>query len=127
MAKLTIVFGVLLIIVGVTGFALTGSNHPTALIPAFLGALLAVSGGLANTEDPKRRMLWMHIAVTIGLVSVLATLKSTYDVFQLAHGVEYPHPIAIEEKAATCLLSLIFVAFCVRSFIEARRTRISNL
>lgn len=127
MAKLTIVFGVLLIIVGVTGFVLTGSDHPTALIPAFLGALLAISGGLANTEDPKRRMLWMHIAVTIGLVSVLATLKSTYDVFQIAHGVEYPHPIAIEEKAATCLLSLIFVAFAVRSFIQARRNRAAKI
>ena len=125
MARLTIVFGVLLILVGVAGFILTGSNHPTALIPSLIGFLLAVAGTLARTEDLKRRMLWMHIAVTLGLLGFLATLKSAYDVTRLANGVEYPHPIAIEEKAATCLLCLIYVAFCVRSFIEARRTRVS--
>ena len=33
MAKLTIVFGVVLIVLGVWGFVATGSTHPTALIP----------------------------------------------------------------------------------------------
>lgn len=124
MAKLTIVFGVLLIAVGVAGFVLTGSNHYTALIPSLIGLILAMSGALANTEDAKKRMLWMHIAVTVGLLGALMTLKSAYDVFRMAHGVQYPHPIAVEERAATCLLCLIFVGFCVRSFIEARRTRV---
>lgn len=124
MARLTIVFGVLLILVGVAGFILTGSNHPTALIPSLIGLLLAIAGTLARTEDLKRRMVWMHAAVTIGLLGFLGTLKSAYDVTRLANGVEYPHPIAIEEKAATCLLCLIYVAFCVRSFIEARRDRV---
>ena len=125
MARLTIVFGVLLILVGLAGFVLTGSNHPTALIPSFIGLLLALAGTLARTEDTKRRMLWMHVAVTLGLLGFLGTLKSAYDVTRLANGVEFPHPIAIEEKAATCLLCLIYVAFCVRSFIEARRNRVS--
>ncbi len=124
MAKLTIVFGVLLIVVGVTGFWLTGHMHPTALIPSLIGLLLALSGGLAITEDAKKRMLWMHIAVTVGLLGFLGTIKSAFDVFALAHGKEFPHPIAVEEKAATCLFCLLFVAFCVRSFIEARRGRI---
>ena len=126
MAKLTIVFGVLLIAVGVTGFVLTGSTHYTSLIPSAIGLILAVCGGLAMTDDAKKRMLWMHIAVTVGLLGVLGTLKSAWDVIQMAHGVEFPHPIAVEEKAATCLLLLIFVGFCVRSFIEARRTRLTS-
>lgn len=124
MAKLTIVFGVLLVVVGVAGFVLTGSNHPTALIPSFIGALLALAGGMANTTNEKRRALWMHIAVVVGLLGFLGTIKSAFEVFQLAKGVEFPHPIAIEEKAITCLLCLLFIAFCVRSFIEARRTRV---
>ncbi len=125
MAKLTIVFGVLLVIVGVTGCVLTGSHYPTALIPGLIGLLLAASGVIALTPDAKRRMLWMHIAVTVGMLGFLGTLKSAYDVTRLARGVEYTHPIAVEEKAMTCLLCLIFVAFCIRSFVEARRTRIS--
>lgn len=124
MAKLTVVFGVLLIGVGVVGFVLTGSTHPTALIPSLIGLLLAVAGGLAHTEDAKRRMLWMHIAVTVGLLGFLGTIKSAVDVFRLAHGAYFEHPIAVEEKATTCLLCMIFVAFCVRSFVEARRVRV---
>lgn len=123
MAKLTIGFGVVLVVVGVVGFCLTGSHAPTALIPSLLGVVLVIAGGMANTEDVKRRALWMHIAVTVGLLGFLGTIKSAFDVFALAHGVELPHPIAIEEKALTCLVCMLFVAFCVRSFIEARRGR----
>lgn len=125
MAKLTMAFGGLLILIGIGGFVLTGSTYPTALIPAVIGAILFVSGMLAQTEDTKRRMLWMHIAVTVGLLGVLGTIKSAWDVTQLARGVAYPHPIAVEEKALTCLVCAIFVAFCVRSFIAARRSRLA--
>ncbi len=124
MARLTIVFGVLLMVVGVAGFVMTGSNHPTALIPSLIGLILAIAGSLARTTDLKKRGLWMHIAATVGLLGFLGTIKSAFDVMQLAHGVEFPHPLAVEEKAMTCLLCLIFVAFCIRSFIEARRARL---
>jgi uncharacterized membrane protein HdeD (DUF308 family) len=126
MAKLTIVFGVVLLLIGVAGFVLTGSSHPTALIPSLIGVILIVCGGVANTTDAKKRALWMHIAVTVGLLGFLGTIKSAFDVFALAHGADLPHPIAIEEKAGTCLVCLIFVAFCIRSFIEARRARVSG-
>jgi len=122
-AKLTIVFGVLLIVVGAGGFVWTGSTHPTALIPSLIGLILAVAGALAIA--PVRRMLWMHIAVTVGLLGFLGTVKGAWQTFQLAHGVTFEHPIAVEEKGATCLICLIFVAFCVRSFIEARRNRVA--
>ncbi|ADW68765.1 hypothetical protein [Granulicella tundricola] len=126
MAKLTIVFGVLLVAVGVAGFVLTGSHAPTALIPSLIGVILAVCGGVANTPDAKKRALWMHIAVTVGLLGFLGTIKSAFDVFALAHGKEFAHPIAVEEKAGTCLICLLFVAFCIRSFIEARRARVGG-
>lgn len=125
MSRVTIVFGVLLVLVGGVGFVLTGSNHPTALIPSFIGMILVVSGTLAGTPDPKRRMLWMHVAVTIGFLGFLGTIKSMYEMIRLLNGVVYEHPIAIEEKAATCLLCLIFVALCVRSFVNARRSRLA--
>jgi len=125
MAKLTMVFGVLLVLVGAAGFVATGSEHPTALIPGGVGLLFVLFGALANSEDAKKRMLWMHVAVTAGLLMFLGTIKSDWDVYQLAHGVEFPHPIAVEEKAATSLLCLIFVLLCVRSFIAARRARVA--
>jgi hypothetical protein len=122
MQILTIVFGLVLMGVGAWGYVATGSAHPTALIPTWIGLILAIAGGVALA--PARRMLWMHVAVTVGLLGFLGTAKGAWDTFQLAHGVVFEHPIAVEEKGATCLICLIFVAFCVRSFIAARRARV---
>ena len=125
MARLTIALGVLLLLVGAAGFVATGSSHPTALIPAAAGLLFCLFGALAGSHNPKKRMLWMHLAVTLGLLMFLGTLKADIDVFRLAHGAVLAHPIAVEEKAATSLLCLLFVLLCVRSFIAARRERLA--
>jgi len=124
MPRLTIALGVLLIFVAVAGFVATGSSHPTALIPGAIGLLFCIFGAVGSSPDPKRRMLWMHIAVTVALLMFLGTIKSDIDVFRLSNGSTFPHPIAIEEKAAMSLLCLIYVLLAVRSFINARRTRV---
>ncbi len=123
MAKTTICFGIVLILLGIFGFVVTGHHAPTALIPAYVGLVLGVCGFLALTDDAKKRMLFMHIAVTLGLLGFLGTAKSIYDYIQLLRGVQFPHPTAVEEKAAMSFLLLIFVVLCVRSFIAARRAR----
>ena len=125
MAKVTIGLGVLLCLVALTGFVASGSSHPTALIPAAIGILFLVFGVLANSVDPKKRMLWMHVAVTVSLLCFLGTIKADVEVFRMAHGLIAEHPIAVEEKAAMSLLCLLFVLLCVRSFITARRARIA--
>jgi hypothetical protein len=124
MAKLTILFGILLIALGVYGYVHTGQKYPTSLIPVAFGIVLAIFGGLAHTPDSRRRMLFMHIAVTIGLLGFLATAPSIYSAFQLFKGKLFPYPAAIEEKAAMSGLMLIYVLLCVRSFIAARRSRV---
>ena len=125
MAKLTIGCGVLLILLGIVGFVSTGSAHPTALIPGVFGLLLAVFGTLAKTEDSKKRMLWMHIAVTIGLLGFLFTIPGIIDVIRMARGIAVRRPAAAEEQAIMWLICGIFVALCVRSFINARRSRLA--
>lgn len=124
MAKLTILFGLLLILVGLTGYFATGHVHPTALIPAGFGLLLGIFGLLADTPDSKRRMLFMHIAVTLGLLGFLATIQGLVQWFEYVAGKLMPkYPAAVESKAAMALLCFIFVLLCVRSFIAARRAR----
>jgi hypothetical protein len=125
MAKLTIGFGVLLVLVAVAAFVATGSAHPTALIPGGVGLLFLLFGVLANSPVAKRRMLWMHIAVTVALLLFLGTIPADLDALRLARGVSLPHPVAVEEKAAMSLLCLAFVLLCVRSFIAARRARLA--
>jgi fucose 4-O-acetylase-like acetyltransferase len=125
MSKLTIGFGILLVLLGITGFVYTGSAHPTALIPTAIGLLFIIFGVLANTEDAKKRMLWMHVSVTVALLVFLGMIPAAIDTIRLSRGVSFPHPAAVVEKGALALFSLIYVLFCVRSFISARRARLA--
>jgi hypothetical protein len=124
MAKITVLFGVLLIILGAASFILTGHKFPTSLIPVAFGILLVTFGGMAETAETRRRMLFMHIAVTVGLLGFLATAPALVSAFQLFKGKLFPYPAAIEEKAAMSVLLFIYVVLCVRSFIAARRSRV---
>ena len=134
MAKLAMVFGVLIALVGVCGYIETHFWH--ALIPVVLGFLLLFLGLLANTEDAKRRMLAMHIAVTIALLGFLGTIPGLIAMMRFLTGRHQEtasehievgtlavHKLAAEVQSATSVLCLIFVLLCVRSFIAARRAR----
>src|SRR6202041_298455 len=125
MAKLTIGFGILLVLLGVFGFVATGSAHPTALIPVRIGLLFVLFGVMANTDNSKKRMLWMHISVTVALLVFLGMIPAAIDTIRLSRGVEFPHPAAVVEKGALALFSLLYVLFCVRSFLAARRRRLA--
>jgi hypothetical protein len=84
MAKLTIGFGILLILLGIFGFVATGSAHPTALIPVGIGVLFIFFGVMANSADTKKRMLWMHISVTVALLVFLGMIPAMWDVFRIS-------------------------------------------
>jgi TRAP-type C4-dicarboxylate transport system permease small subunit len=122
MAKLTMVFGGLLIVVSLGFWIAMGRAESAALHPAGLGVLLVLFGALANTENPKRRMLWMHLAVTVGVLGFLITgVNATV---QIAKGtVAEGNPLKFDERVAAALICLVFVGLCVRSFIAARRLR----
>ncbi len=126
MARFTILVGIVLVLLGVFTYMSTGSDFPTSLIPAAFGLILSACGVLARTADLKRRALWMHVAVTVGLLGFLGTAKSIVDFFRLKSGVQYRFPVAVEEKAAMAVLLLVFVISCVRNFIAARRTRLAG-
>ncbi len=124
MAKLTIVVGVLLILLGVGVFVSVGAHAPTSLIPAYFGVVLVVLGALASTDDTKRRMLFMHIAVTVGLLGFLFPFaRSVGGAVTLLKGGSVLRPLAVEESMAMALICLVFTALCVRNFIAARRAR----
>lgn len=125
MARPTIYFGVILIGLGIFFFVTTGSVHPTSLIPCWFGIVLAACGALANSNDAGRRMLYMHIAVTVGLLGFLfpgfMALKDI--VHAHATNAPLPHPSAVQEQLIMSALCLLFVLLSVRSFIAARRAR----
>jgi hypothetical protein len=124
MSKVTIAFGVVLIALGAWGFIGTGSQHSTALIPAYFGLVLTICGVLANSPSEKRRMLWMHIAVTVGLLGFLAAGSRAGMVMAKSHGdLTHEASVALGDQIAMSVVCLFYVALCVRSFITARRGR----
>lgn len=116
MARTTVVFGVLLIALGLVGYFGTGRVSVTALIPAGFGIVLAVLGALSF--DERRRKHTMHAAAAIGVIGFLGTARA---LFQLLTGGAASS--AVLARAAMATLMAVFVGLCVRSFIAARNAR----
>jgi len=124
MAKVTIIFGVLLISLGLVGFFGTGAIHYTALIPTWFGLALTIGGILAISPSESRRKIFMHINVTIGALGCIGAFIVAVQGYGAARsaGID-PDFIALAAKLAMGVLLLIYVNLCVRSFIQARRSR----
>jgi zinc transporter ZupT len=119
MGPLTVGFGVLFILIGLAGYFLSEreSPSPTALIPAGLGVLLVLLGLLARVD--RLRMHVMHLAALLGLVGLVGGAVTM--VIDLTRGV--PDPRATRMKALMAVAAGVFLALCIKSFIDARRRR----
>lgn len=122
MPRITVGFSLAYIAIGLAGYFLTGATHKTALIPAAIGVVLLVLGLLASREQ--LRMHVMHVAVLVGLLAFLGTARGLTKLPAAFDGTA-ERPGAVYAQAATALLSLIYLAFGIRSFIAARRARAS--
>lgn len=119
MAKVAIGFGIALIALGLYGyFGVDVGRSPTALIPAFAGALLLICGIVAL--NPSMRMHAMHGAAMVGVLGVLAPLGRIIP--QAIKGTP-PAGLSAFTLYTMLVLCLLFVILCVRSFITARKAR----
>jgi hypothetical protein len=114
----SIVFGGLLIALGVWGKVSTGTASFTPLIPAVVGGLLAVLGLVALKESLLKHA--MHGAAVVGLLGFLGGIANIIRV--LAKGGSLEGTPGLSTIAMTVLCA-VFVALCVNSFIQARRRR----
>ena len=120
MPRITVIFSLIYIALGVGGYFLTGGVHKTALIPAAIGVILLVLGLLGSKE--KLRMHVMHAALLIGLLALLGTASSLLKLPSAIDGTAL-RPGAVFAQAATAILSVVYLGVGVRSFIAARRAR----
>ena len=121
MAKVTLIFAVLLIALGLAGYIGTGGVHPTSLIPSYFGLALGIFGFLAISPNESRRKLYMHVNVSIGLLGLLGGAIEAVRgyVHAVSLGLE-PNALALTSKLALAGLMFIYILLCVRSFINAR-------
>jgi len=112
--NLTTGYGAMLVLWGIAVSILSESDSITSYFPSMLGAPILLSGVLA-TRNPEQRKLWMHIAVSFGL---LCAIGGTRFFMVMSEGLNY---------ASSSMLMLLvtgsaYTFLCVRSFIEARKS-----
>ncbi|MAH30184.1 MAG: hypothetical protein CL959_05860 [Euryarchaeota archaeon] len=112
--NLTTTYGILLTLWGLIVTGISESQSISSFAPALFGLPLLVSGEMAKTPGASRK-LWMHVAVTFGL---LAALGGTRFFMVMSDGLDY---------ASSSMLMLLvtgsaYTFLCVRSFIEARKS-----
>ena len=122
MSSATIVFGFAYLILGISGFVLTGSVHKTALIPCVFGVLFLVFGLLGRKESLRKHV--MHVAVLIALLAFLGTARALTYLPELFNGTA-EKPAAIITQSLNAGFSILYIILAVRSFIQARRARLS--
>jgi hypothetical protein len=120
--KIAVGFGFALIVLGVGCFlAADPTKHRgTALIPAYAGAALVLCGAVALRQG--LRMHAMHVAALIGLLGF--AFPAGRVVVKSIQGAA-PAGLALFSQVAMAVICLAFVVMCVRSFVAARRERIS--
>ena len=121
MPNTTRLFGLILIVLGVASYQLTGRTSLTAMIPAFFGVVLVVCAFVARSSESARKHA-MHAAVAVGLLGALAALARGVPA---ALGGDAARPAVLSQLAMGVLL-LIYVALGVQSFIAARKARMGR-
>lgn len=121
MANNTIVYGALLIALGVLSYILTQGVSITALIPAAFGVVQVALGMLAKHESRRKHM--MHLAAALGLLAFAGSVSGFLKVITSLSGTALQRPAAAYSQSIMALLSAGFVALCINSFIQARRAR----
>ena len=124
MAKLTIVYGVIFIVMGLYSYFGISSESVTALIPAFFGVPMLIFGWLGLNEKYLKHA--MHGAAVLTLLGFAGTVGGLIKFFKMLGGAEMERPSAITVQAIMAILCLIFLIFAVKSFIDARKNRMKS-
>ena len=121
MPYITIGVGVLLTLIGVAGYVMSGMASWTALIPAFLGVPMALLGAVALKESLLKHA--MHGAAMVGLLGLLGTASGAVKFVKMLGGAEVARPEAVKVQALVAVICAVFIGLCVNSFIQARKAR----
>ena len=111
---LTMLYGLFMVIWGLSISLISGSSSITSMIPAFIGVPLALIGFISIIKPTFRKAL-MHIAVIIGIIAFLGGLDFFRGMFSNYY--------AGLSKLMLLVTGFVYVYFCVQSFIFVRRQK----
>ena len=119
MEKLSILYGLFLILWGIIVSFISNSLSFTSYIPSYLGILIVIFSFLA-LKIPNNKKLLMHIVATLGLITVLGGL----DLIRLIlKGSLFVNFWADLSKLIMLITGSIFVYLCFMSFRFARKMK----
>ena len=121
MAKNSIVFGIIIIVVSIAFYIGTYMGSMTALIPGIFGVVMVICGLLARKENIRKHL--MYVSAVIALIGFLATAEGILRLIGMLDGQEIERSIAFIEMAICSVIFLIYVILSFQSFREARRER----
>lgn len=113
-----IITGFILIAMAVGGYFLTGAVSKTAFIPAIPGLLILLSSLIAI----KKLKLGMHFAALFALLGAIAPLGRVIPTL-IKGTFEFNVPMLM--TIAMGVICAVFLVLCVKSFIQARRNKVS--
>jgi len=128
MPTLSVMFGVVLTALGLVAYfnpAPLGvgkdglpatAGHPSSLSPVAIGAILVLAG-VVSMAKPGARKHAMHLAAVAGLLGAVGGLIPV--VLRKFNFEE----VAVKVGVGMAVLSAIFLAMCVNSFVQARKAR----
>jgi hypothetical protein len=122
MPTLAIVFGILLDAMAFGAYAASEAKSPTSFIPAVFGTTIFLCG-LASAFAPNLRKHFMHVAAGTALVGTLGGLGMGLPKLGALLDGTAARPLATGMQIAMGIVCLVFLALCVKSFIDARRAK----
>ena len=119
MEKLSIYYGLFLILWGIIVSFISGSGSFTSYIPSILGTPILIFSYLSIKFISKKKM-FMHIVVLFGLIIFLGGLDF---VRSLVNGNAFENFYADLSKIMMLITGLFFTYQCIKSFVHARKMR----
>lgn len=123
MPKLSVNLGILLIILGIFSYYISGAASITALIPAFFGVVFSALGFLAAKKDAFRKHA-MHAALLLAILGLGGSFGGLTSTIAYIGGGESPERfMAAVSQAIMATLCILFLILGVKSFIDARKVK----
>ena len=117
MEKISLIYGLFLILWGAGVSYLSASNSITSYIPSMFGLPILLFA-ILTLLFPNKKKLLMHIVVTFGLIIFLGGLD-----FFRSLGNPFENFWADSSKLMMLITGFIFTLHCIKSFIFARKNK----
>ena len=120
-SKISIIYGIILVVFAVFVTGVSGSKSVTSYIPAMLGLPILIFG-LVALVAPSRQKLVMHINVVIGLIIFLGGVSVVGSI--LSGTLLTSNFWANMSKLFLGVSGALYLTFCIKSFIFIRKQKV---